>query len=238
MARFTETLLHRRSGPRGSASRLGLMLLRPRPPLSLQLLVYAPRIHVVPHLQVTLLRSGPAARQRADSKPAMDRMLEVAVPRERIRAYWHVLLRRTFARGGGTPARQVPRRRIVPAVAEKVLVRRLFARGERRAPSMYLPGESEASGAAAPRPAGVPRTVRRTAIPVPAVVSAAAALPSPPAAVAARPVRPAPSAGRHGFPERPGPAAPSPADLERLTDQVIRAVDRRIIAQRERMGKR
>jgi hypothetical protein len=39
---------------------------------------------------------------------------------------------------------------------------------------------------------------------------------------------------------RAGAAAPSvpPVDLDRLTDQVVRALDRRLVAQRERQGRR
>jgi hypothetical protein len=36
---------------------------------------------------------------------------------------------------------------------------------------------------------------------------------------------------------RTNPPAPAPIDVHRLTDQVIQAIDRRIIAQRERLGR-
>jgi hypothetical protein len=42
---------------------------------------------------------------------------------------------------------------------------------------------------------------------------------------------------RPGVASRANPPAPPPIDMNRLTDQVIQAIDRRIIAQRERLGR-
>jgi hypothetical protein len=43
--------------------------------------------------------------------------------------------------------------------------------------------------------------------------------------------------GRRPVASRTYPPAPTPMDVNRLTDQVIQAIDRRIIAQRERLGR-
>jgi hypothetical protein len=83
--------------------------------------------------------------------------------------------------------------------------------------------------AAAPVNAPVSRVVRRLA-PATSVMRAVGPSPEAPATLASRLA--APSSARHGATK--GPPA---IDLERLTEHVIKGIDRRIIAQRERFGR-
>jgi hypothetical protein len=72
----------------------------------------------------------------------------------------------------------------------------------------------------------VPRTVRQP-------IAAAPAGDHPPAtdepAAARRPAR--------ALTGQPNAYVPGPIDVNRLTDEVVRAIDRRIVAQRERLGR-
>jgi hypothetical protein len=72
---------------------------------------------------------------------------------------------------------------------------------------------------------GVPRVARVFHQPA-AARPAAAAQPAPAPALAAR------------FWETAAPPAAAAPDVERLTDQVIRSLDQRVTAARERLGKR
>lgn len=105
------------------------------------------------------------------------------------------------------------------------LVERLVARGERLEPHLHAePNLDEPPG----RPLPVPPPLRllpRMAV-QPGAQAAPASLESIP-----------PAFRRPEVPTRPGPEELlADIDVNRLTDQVIQAIDRRVIAQRERLG--
>ena len=115
------------------------------------------------------------------------------------------------------------------------LVRRASTRGVRVEPG--------ASPAAAPIPAVQPLAPA----PAAAATMPASAAPPPPPLVVARPVpsSPGPPAlgamepardGRRNGAAPPAPGAAPSIDVERITDSVLGALDRRLIAHRERYG--
>jgi hypothetical protein len=131
--------------------------------------------------------------------------------------------RRAVATGEIDAAKPPPYR--VEAIAPvHRLARRLVESVQARARRV----EATSGSPTAPVNAPVPRVVRRLA-PEALTTRADAAPPEPRTRLAARhDVSPA---ARHAV------AAPPAIDVERLTEQVIKSIDRRIIAQRERFGR-
>jgi hypothetical protein len=193
--------------------------------ITLQPAVHRTRLHLAPHLRLTVLaRSGP------EGAPSAGRATRQWVAQERSAA----------SRPAGQPPVAVPGHqplalvvgrlqagRLVETVPVETIVNRLARRGVRvetvGAPRPQLP-QSEGSTAGAPRP--VPRVVRRSG-------AVGTGDDQPPAAetfAAASRTRPATA-------QVPGHGELPSLDLNRLTDQVVQAIDRRIIAQRERLGR-
>lgn len=147
---------------------------------------------------------------------------------------WQQIASRIAAREEPRPAAAGLRvEREVTRVREEIM-RRLVERGE-RVPSLAVPGARQQS--AAPELARPAVEVTPSARPVPMTVQR-------PAPASAAPPQPAPvsTPDAPGAPHRPPTPfpqaeAPPPIDIDRLTDQVVRAIDRRIIAHRERMGR-
>jgi hypothetical protein len=103
---------------------------------------------------------------------------------------------------------------------EQETATRVFAR--------YLPPET------APVPAGSWETA---ATPVPRVVVQPTP-PAPPTAATAPPVPPGPPSAPRYWEDPARTSVPAPADIEQLTDHVLRSLDQRVVAARERLGKR
>ena len=188
--------------------------------ITLQPVVHRTRLHLAPHLRLTVLgRSGP------EGAPSAGRGAR----------RWPVQKRAATSRLAGQPAAATPgdqslemvvgrlqAGRLVETVPVETMVNRLARRGVRveavGSPRRHV-SQSEGSTAGATRP--VPRIVRRSAtVETGDNQSQAAADSSPRHAMAQGPVRGEP-----------------PLDLNRLTDQVVQAIDRRIVAQRERLGR-
>ena len=124
-------------------------------------------------------------------------------------------------------------RRIERAVTEEV-VRRLVTRGERIEPPAPAKGpviaRPEAKRPTGPTVEPVRSRSARAMPPVPRITRR-------PAAIGAERTGPTAESHRPAVPsEQPGPEL-APADLNRLTDQVVRTIDQRMIAHRERMGR-
>ena len=188
--------------------------------ITLQPAVHRTRLHLAPHLRLTVLaRSGP------EGAPSSGRGMR----------RWPEQGRPAASRPAGQPSASAPgpqplelvvgrlqAGRLVETVPVETIVDRLARRGVRveTVGTPRLPvSQSEGSTAGATRP--VPRIVRRSAtVETGDNQSQAAADSSPRHAMAQGPVRGEP-----------------PLDLNRLTDQVVQAIDRRIVAQRERLGR-
>src|SRR5262249_27224095 len=125
------------------------------------------------------------------------------------------------ARVAESSAQRLQRRETAVTPPSGELVTRLLARYEHRHEHAAEEAPVPAAWLDAPAP---PRVVTRPA--------AASAKPDP-APATPPPSQPLPY---WGDPPRP-PAAPA-VDIEQLTDQVLRSMDQRVIAARERMGKR
>lgn len=89
------------------------------------------------------------------------------------------------------------------------------------------PGAAPLDASAAPMSIDLPPVPRIVPRPPPVVAS-------PPASANAAPAMPA---ALHYWGDRPPPAAPAAVNVEQLTDQVIRTLDQRVIAARERLGR-
>jgi hypothetical protein len=192
--------------------------------ITLQSVVHRTQLHLVPHLRLTVLaRSGPEGAPSAESATRRGPVQE----------------RSTASRLAGQPPAAAPGHqplemlvgrlqagRLVETVPVETIVNRLVRRGVRvetvGTPRPQLP-QFEGSTAEAMRP--VPRIVRRTA--------AAMSGDNPPTAAETFAVTSSP---RPAMAQVPGHGEP-PLDLNSLTDQVVQAIDRRIIAQRERLGR-
>lgn len=192
--------------------------------ITLQPAVHRTQLYLAPHLRLTVLaRSGPEGTPSA-GRPTRRGPVQERSTLSRLAGQHPV------AAPGHQPLEMVVGRlqagRLVGTVPVDTIVNRLVRRGVRvetvGTPRPQLP-QSEGSMAEATRP--VQRVVRRTA--------AAMSGDNPPTAAetfaaASRP--------RPAMAQVPGHGEP-PLDLNRLTDQVVQAIDRRIIAQRERLGR-
>ncbi len=109
-------------------------------------------------------------------------------------------------------------------------------------PAAGPPAPQAGPAAVAPRPGverAAPRTVPAALAPASMVLArpAAAALPALPAGAPGTLARTAPGAAPVPGVAPPPPPRADPVQLERLTDQVVRALDHRLVAWRERMGR-
>jgi hypothetical protein len=144
----------------------------------------------------------------------------------------------TTAAGAATTIRTAPGPRPVVRSALAPPLREVAARSRRfeplSRPAAGRPATGPQGPAGPPGPPGNP-----SAIPPVALVQTLVRRPPeraaiPPAAAA----DPAASAVTHAAERRPStPNSPAPPDLEALTDQVVRRLERRAIAQRERLGR-
>jgi len=192
--------------------------------ITLQPMVHRTQLHLAPQLRLTVL-TGPGPEDVSSAGRAAQR--------------WPVHERSTASHPAGQAPVTAPGHqplalvvgrlqagRLVETVPVETIVNRLVRRGVRvetvGAPRPQLP-QSEGNTAEAARP--VPRVVRRSG-------AMQAGDEQPPAAGAFA----ATSSPRLAIAQVPGHGEP-PLDLNHLTDQVVQAIDRRIIAQRERMGR-
>jgi hypothetical protein len=147
----------------------------------------------------------------------------------------HILHQRSIERVGRTLREQLVHHLRVKRTLREQLVHYLSARGT-RIDAVATQGSLTASGfnnalspgtrADLPLARPIPRVVRR---PVTELA------PENPGAPVETPMTL--SGRRPAVVSRTSPPAPAPVDVHRLTDQVIQAIDRRIVAQRERLGR-
>jgi hypothetical protein len=119
------------------------------------------------------------------------------------------------------------------------LLEHMFARNY-RSPSLFSPsGPSKIDRDSPPHAFAAPPTVAPvSAAPVPRVLKREFQPPAPPVwetprSFSTAAIEPPPSAHRTA-----APAPIPPAEVNRLTTEVLRAIDRRVVAERERRGKR
>jgi len=106
-------------------------------------------------------------------------------------------------------------------VQREELVKRILAKGERRDGATHQTATSATAAVPPPlAPRGVPAVLLRPAAPAPAVPN----VPESPAQQGAWPAA--------------APMQPTLPDVERLSEQVMRNIDRRLQAHRERLGRR
>lgn len=219
-AEFAAALLARYADRQMGPAGLDLVLLRTRAPAAGQHIVNRLAVQVQPRLQLLL---------RAGSPPGSPGVATVPVP-----------ALQTLVR----PLTRLLRERIeTQTTVERLLARQVRAEGPASASGVptslaqaapALPAMATLARGRPPVPPvpAIPRVIRRSA-------------PPPVAQPEARGLgQAAPSFQDRAWPDsqrRAGAAQPgfsSPADLDRLTEEVVRAIDRRIVAHRERLGRR
>ena len=214
---FVQALMERYNGWQTHWSSLDLELRRQPSGMTMSPLYHQVQVHVAPHLNLTVPGETHILHQR--SMERVERTL-----REHL---VHYLVARgtridAVARQESLTARGF--NRVLPPGngmrSEAVATQdSLTARGSNKAPS---PGTRADFPLARP----VPTVVRR---PVTELVPEDRGFP----AETAMPL----SGRRPAVVSRTNPPAPASVDVNRLTDQVILAIDRRIVAQRERLGR-
>jgi hypothetical protein len=231
-ARMAQAIARRYAAVRERRGGAGMVLRRPAAPVTQRPVRHETRVLVAPRLELTL-----AIRREADGLVRIGRPLEPAPRRGRVR--------------------------LVGPAAGEALVRRLVQRGERGAPDSppprWEPRRAATTGASMPQvPGGAATPAAARAPTVRAVPRVVVQSPATAAAPVVPGDAPAPGRGRGAPPEggwsppgQPGPGrrevgraqpgsggAPATAvDVARLTDEVVRAIDRRLVAHRERLGR-
>jgi hypothetical protein len=195
----------------------GLIFRRPQPGLTIQQVRHEAHAHFSPRLALTLLAWSPPPVLAAVREAGTG--LQMPVSRLERRLEMHLLQRSVIER---TETERSER-----------FTRRFVERGERVESVRQRPGtaalpvtRADAPAASLAQPA--PRLLYRP--PSAATVSEAGQAPV---------AFPRDAAPRQPLPAQRASLAPelAPADINRLTDQVIQAIDHRIIAQRERLGR-
>ena len=178
---------------------------------------HAPARPRAPGAGGVLLHAPRGAGALAPARAAAPRLTLLVAPRLVVEDHGRTVL---------APARALVQRVERHVVATRHLVERTrrveqVPVGRGALPHAQLPADPHAAAAPAPAPLVVPALPR---------VLRHAAAPPPPAADAGRAAAPAP---------RPVPAAAAPGavDVARLTDEVMRGIDRRLAAWRERHGR-
>jgi hypothetical protein len=236
VAEFARAVTQRYAAAQVPWPALDLALRRPWPGVILNRISHRAQVYLAPHLTLTALRwSG---QRRADGGSADWSAPEGLKPR-------------VGPQIGIPLVRPFPVASFASTAVDR-LVRRLAGRRE-RIESWRIPAASPIGGVSRTRNPGTDRERSRDArrgIEAPPRLPQEHAIPmvfrrpraTPTQSAATDPVPDNPRLLAHGWAWTADgarrPASPEPIDVNRLTDQVIQTIDRRIVAQRERMGRR